>query len=80
MNRGGGNPASRMRAQSAVDAASAMSTNVTFARCAQKCSTMEAPIPEPPPVTNTPLSARLGYCANRSLMIPFVVVGPSPIL
>jgi hypothetical protein len=27
-----------------------------------------------------PLSARLGYCANRSLMIPFVVVGPSPIL
>jgi hypothetical protein len=41
---------------------------------------MEAPIPEPPPVMNTPLSARLGYCANRPLMIPFVLVRLFPLL
>src|SRR5499426_341057 len=42
-----------------------MSTNATLARCAQRCSTIEAPIPLPPPVTNATRPSRLGYDAVR---------------
>ena len=46
-----------------------MSTNATRARWAQKCSTMEAPMPLPPPVTNTTRSSRLGYVADRIMAL-----------
>src|SRR5215469_17049920 len=42
-----------------------MSTNATRARCAHKCSTIEAPMPLPPPVTNATRASRLGYEAVR---------------
>src|SRR5262245_49500264 len=42
-----------------------MSTNATWARWAQRCSTIEAPIPLPPPVTNATRPSRLGYDAVR---------------
>jgi len=38
---------------SASEASRAISTNATFDPCAQKCSTTEAPMPLPPPVTKT---------------------------
>jgi len=41
-------------------AASATSTNATRAPCAAKAETMPAPMPEPPPVTKTARSRRLG--------------------
>ena len=47
-----------------------ISTNATRARWAQKCSTMEAPMPLPPPVTNTTRSSRLGYVADRIMAPP----------
>src|SRR5215467_4516606 len=49
----------------ASDTAASMSTNATRARCAQRCSTIEAPMPLPPPVTNATRPSRLGYDAVR---------------
>jgi hypothetical protein len=45
---------------SAFDATSSMSTKATLAPCSAKCSTIDAPMPEPPPDTNTARSFRLG--------------------
>jgi len=52
---------------SALDAVSSMSTKATLAPCSAKCSTIEAPMPEPPPDTNTARSLRLGYEAKGSM-------------
>src|SRR5215470_13441460 len=49
----------------ASDAERSMSTNATRARWAQRCSTIEAPMPLPPPVTNATRPSRLGYDAVR---------------
>ena len=45
-----------------------MSTKVTFAPWAQKCSTRLSPMPEPPPVMKVTRSLRLGYSASFSVM------------
>src|SRR5499433_3729783 len=47
------------------DTAASMSTNATRARWAQRCSTIDAPMPLPPPVTNATRPSRLGYDAVR---------------
>src|SRR5271157_230219 len=47
----------------------AISRKATFAPCRANCSTMEAPMPEPPPVINTTRSCRLGYEAKRSVWL-----------
>src|SRR5215470_11549293 len=49
----------------ASDAERSMSTNATRARWAQRCSTIDAPMPLPPPVTNATRPSRLGYDAVR---------------
>ena len=60
-----GEAARRSVSTSAVEASRWMSTNATRARWAQRCSTMDAPMPLPPPVTKTTRSSRLGYVAER---------------
>src|SRR5471032_1988821 len=57
---------------SAVEAASSISTKATFDPCAEKCSTIAAPMPEPPPETKTDLSLRLGYEAKDGMAFPHV--------
>src|SRR5215471_8278677 len=44
-----------------------LSMKATREPCAAKCSTMDAPIPEAPPVIRTTLSSRLGYRAYLPL-------------
>src|SRR5207253_85967 len=65
MNDGAGWPRPSMVLTSASDAVRSMSTNATRARCAHRCSTIEAPIPLPPPVTKATRASRLGYEADR---------------
>ena len=67
MNDGAGSPRAAMRATSASEASRWMSTKATRARCAHRCSTTEAPMPLPPPVTKTTRSSRLGYEAYRTM-------------
>src|SRR5476649_1490856 len=55
---------------SVVEAASSISTKPTFDPCAAKCSTIAAPMPEPPPETKTDLSLRLGYEAKDGMAFP----------
>src|SRR5262245_5702322 len=68
MNVGAGTPRPRIRSTSAREASRWISTNATRARCSHRCSTMDAPMPLPPPVTNTARSSRLGYEAKRRVM------------
>ena len=49
-----------MRATSAFDSFSLMSMKATFDPWAAKCSTMDSPMPDPPPVTRTVRPLRLG--------------------
>ncbi len=53
-------PALAMPAASFCDASPAMSTNATLDFWAQKCSTIPAQTPDPPPFMNTTRSFRLG--------------------
>ena len=72
MNHGAGSPRAATASTSAREGSRWMSTKATRARWAHKCSTIEAPIPLPPPVTKTTRSARLGYeanCAMSALLI-----------
>ena len=59
-HHGAGNPASPIRCASARLASSAMSMKATRAPCRAKAVTIDAPMPLPPPVTNTARPARLG--------------------
>jgi len=45
---------------------SSMSTKPTFEPCAAKCSTIDAPMPEPPPEMKTERSFRLGKEATTA--------------
>ena len=60
MNSGAGSPLPAIAFTSASDASRAISTKATFDPCAQKCSTIDAPMPLPPPVMKTARSFRLG--------------------
>ena len=43
------------------DSSTFISTKKTLLCCSQKCSTIDAPIPEPPPVINTTLFSKSKY-------------------
>ncbi len=59
-HQGRGRPAASMSRTSCPLASRATSTNATRAPCSAKAVTMAAPIPLPPPVTNTTRPRRLG--------------------
>src|SRR6185369_2181140 len=80
MKSGAGIPRPPRRAASASEASRRMSTKATRARCAHRCSTMEAPMPLPPPVTKTTRSSRLGYDAVRVMPGVASARGASPLL
>src|SRR5262249_34755664 len=62
-NSGRSRPVAAIASWRCAAAARSMSTKATFEPWAQKCSTMDAPMPLAPPVTRTTRSRKLGYVA-----------------